>query len=62
VLGLILPSEDRSARSDPFNRVDISYVVVPASVDDTELYAVEKDISLSNATATDPGECDHHDK
>ena len=32
-LGLILPSEDRSARSDPCNRVDISYAVIPASID-----------------------------
>jgi hypothetical protein len=43
-----------------FCRVDISYVVIPASsIDDTELCAVKRVISLSNATATvtDPGEC-----
>ena len=39
MLALILPSEDRSARPDPCNRVDISYVVIPASIDDTELGA-----------------------
>jgi hypothetical protein len=31
--------------------------VIPASIDDTELGAVKKEISVSNATATDPGEC-----
>jgi hypothetical protein len=56
-LGLIPSSEDRSARPDPCNRVDISYVVIPASIDDTGLGAVKREISLSNATATDPGEC-----